>query len=94
VGYTFEWDADKAAANYRKHGITFPEAATAFGDPLAITIPDVRHSVDEDRYALIGRSERDRLLVVMHTDRGHAIRIISARTATPRERRKYAQAER
>ena len=93
MGYTFEWDADKAAANARKHGVTFPEAATAFGDPLAITIPDVRHSMEEDRFALIGRSERGRLLVVMHTDRGHAIRIISARSATPRERRKYEQGE-
>jgi len=93
MAYTFEWDPEKAEANARKHGVSFLEAATAFGDPFAITIDDVRHSVNEERFALLGRSERGRLLVVMHTERGHAIRIISARPATPRETRKYEEGE-
>ncbi|HEU4880672.1 MAG TPA: BrnT family toxin [Longimicrobium sp.] len=87
----FEWDPDKAAANEHKHGVTFPEAGTAFGDPLSVSIPDTRHSTDEDRYILFGRSDRGRLLAVMHTDRGTAIRIISARLVTARERREYEE---
>lgn len=89
--FEFEWDPDKAHANERKHGVSFPEAGTAFGDPLSVTVPDTRHSVDEDRYILFGRSDRGRLLAVMHTDRGTAIRIISARLMTRSERREYEQ---
>lgn len=93
MAYTFEWDAEKDAANLRKHGVTFREAASAFGDPLAITIPDIRHSEEENRYALLANSERGRLLAVMHTERGESIRIISARPATPRERRAYEEGD-
>ena len=66
----FDRDPEKAEANARKHGVTFVEAATAFGDPLAITIDDPRHSVEEERFVLFGRSGRGRLLAVMHTERG------------------------
>lgn len=87
----FEWDPAKAEANQRKHGVSFPEAGTAFGDPLSVTIPDTRHSMDEDRYILFGRSDQGRLLAVMHTERDTAIRIISARLVTARERREYEE---
>jgi len=67
----FTWDPAKAAMNLRKHGVSFEEAATAFGDPLAITIPDPDHSAaGEHRFILIGRSEREHLLVVVHVERG------------------------
>lgn len=91
MGLTFEWDQKKATSNRRKHGVAFDEAATAFGDPLSITIPDPGHSQDEDRFVLIGESFRGRLLVVVHTVRGDTLRLISARTATPTERRTYEQ---
>jgi uncharacterized DUF497 family protein len=87
----FEWDPAKAQANESKHGVRFSEAATAFGDPLSVTVPDTRHSTDEDRYILFGRSDSGRLLAVMHTDRGTAIRLISARLMTARERREYEE---
>jgi uncharacterized DUF497 family protein len=87
----FEWDPDKAAANARKHGVDFDEAGTAFADPLSVTVPDSRHSISEERFVLFGRSDRGRVLAVMHTERGQAIRIISARLATARERREYAE---
>lgn len=87
----FEWDASKAKANARKHGVTFSEAATAFHDPLSVTVADPRHSLLEERLVLFGRSEQGRLLAVMHTERGFRIRIISARSMTPRERREYAE---
>ena len=89
----FEWDPDKALRNARKHGVEFDEAATAFRDPLSITIPDFRHSAVEQRYVLLGQSERGRLLVVMHTDRGNTVRIISARMADSRERRRYEEGD-
>ena len=81
----FTWDAKKAAANLRKHGVGFAEAATA--DPLSITIPDPDHSVGEARFVLIGQSDRRRLVVVAHVERGDLIRIISARPATRHERK-------
>ena len=87
----FEWDSAKARANIEKHGITFDEAATAFEDPLSLTIPDPLHSEKEERFVLIGGSHRSRLLVVVHTDRGDRIRIISARLATRRERRNHEE---
>lgn len=87
----FEWDADKAERNRLKHGVSFPEAATVFGDALAWTFPDPEHSTAEDRYLTIGISEQGRLIVVAHTDRAEAVRIISARLATRRERRYYEQ---
>ena len=85
----FEWDPAKAESNARKHDVTFPEAATAFGDPLSVTVRDPRHSLGEERFVLFGRTDRGRLLAVMHTERGGSIRIISARPVTPRERREY-----
>jgi uncharacterized DUF497 family protein len=85
----FTWDPRKAAANLRKHGVGFPEAATAFADSLSLTIPDPDHSVGEERWILIGQSDRRRLVVVAHVERGELIRIISARPATRRERRTY-----
>jgi uncharacterized DUF497 family protein len=87
----FEWDPAKAAENARKHGVTFQDASTAFGDPLSVTIPDPDHSAREDRFLLLGRSESGRLLVVTHTERWDAIRLISARPASRRERRNYEE---
>ena len=87
----FEWDPEKARANLEKHGVSFEEAMRAFLDPHSITILDPDHSESEDRFALMGRSPAGRLLVVVHTDRGDAIRLISARRATRRERRTYEQ---
>ncbi len=89
---TFEWDAEKAASNEEKHGLSFEEASTAFGDPLSITIDDPDHSEDEARHLLLGTTHTGRLVVVVHTDRDDAVRLISARLATPRERRSYEQA--
>lgn len=85
----FEWDDAKAETNLRKHGVSFPEASTVFADPLALTGYDPRHSDDEDRYLTMGLSADGRLLVVSHTDRGDAVRIISAREATRAERKDY-----
>jgi len=85
----FEWDPEKARSNVQKHGVTFDEASTAFRDPLSATIPDPLHSEDEDRFVLIGYSHRERLLVIVHTYRSHRIRLISARPATKRERRRH-----
>ena len=87
----FEWDPRKAAANLRKHGVTFEEAVSAFADPHSITIPDPDHSIDEDRFILIGRSAMERMLVVVHLERGDRIRLISARLAARRERRTYEE---
>ena len=89
MSLAFEWDPEKARANERKHGVSFDEAATAFGDPLSVTIPDPDHSDDEDRFILLGSTYRGRLLVVVHTERGDNIRIISARLATRTERYAY-----
>ena len=89
MAYTFEWDAEKADANERKHGVTFSEASTAFSDPLSATIDDPDHSRDEQRFVLFGISERGRLLAVMHAERDDVIRIISARRATRTEQREY-----
>ena len=87
----FEWDPNKAEINLRKHGVSFAEAGTVFGDELAITVPDPDHSDDENRYITVGWSNRRRLLIVSHTDRGDKIRIISARELTPRERKTYEE---
>lgn len=82
----FEWDEKKAVTNRAKHGVSFHEAATVFGDPLAITFPDPDHSLREQRFLTFGHSGDDRLLVVAHTARGGKTRIISARKATRNER--------
>ena len=87
----FEWDPEKASSNVQKHGVTFNEAATAFGDPLAITFADPDHSMDENRYLTFGISRLDRLLVVSHTERRGRVRIINARLMTRQERRIYEQ---
>ena len=87
----FEWDPRKAASNLAKHGISFEEAATVFGDPLGRIVDDPRHSSEEERCALLGSSREERLLAVMFVDRGETIRIISARRATRRERRDYEE---
>lgn len=86
MGLAFEWDAKKARQNVKKHGVSFEEAITAFGDPVAKTIPDPLHSEDEDRFVILGQSNRRRLLVVVFTERGDKIRLISARVATRPER--------
>lgn len=85
----FEWDDAKANANIAKHGVEFAEAATVFGDPLAITFYDPDHSDDEDRFLTIGMSVNNRVLLVSHTDRDEVVRIISARVATKAERKGY-----
>jgi len=89
----FSWDPAKAASNLRKHRISFAEGATAFGDPLSITVPDPDHSAGEQRYVLIGFTERGRLVVVAHVERGDEIRIINARFPTRRERKTYEEDE-
>ena len=85
----FEWDPGKSDANLKKHGITFHEASTVFGDLLAITFNDPDHSIREDRFLTFGYSRMNRLLVVVHTERHGRIRIISARLATRLERKIY-----
>lgn len=85
----FEWDSDKAESNLRKHGVTFHEAGTVFNDPFALTSPDPDHSDDEDREVTFGVSRQNRLLVVIHTERGNKTRLISARVATRAEKRSY-----
>jgi len=87
----FVWDREKAAANLRKHGVDFEEAATAFGDPLSITIPDPDHSAGEERWLLVGENGAGRLLVVAYTERANEIRLITARAATRRERQTYEE---
>lgn len=87
----FEWDPRKAAANVAKHGRTFEEAASVFGDPLAAVFLDDVHSIAERREVIIGHSDRNRLLVVGFTERAGRLRIIGARGATIRERRDYEE---
>jgi uncharacterized DUF497 family protein len=87
----FEWDPKKADTNKRKHGVTFQEGATLFGDPLAITFGDPDHSEYEERYITFGLSTQNRLLVVSHADRGNKKRIISARLMTREERKIYEE---
>ncbi|NGZ09171.1 MAG: BrnT family toxin [Nitrospira sp. LK70] len=91
MGYLFEWDPVKAEANVRKHGVTFDEGATVFGDPLNLLMADPDHSLDEERYLLLGVSNRRRLLVVAFGERPPRTRLISARRATRQERRRYEE---
>ncbi len=88
---TVEWDPTKAGTNYRKHGVTFEETASVFADPLSLTIPDPVHSDSEERFIIIGQSIQRRLLVVVHTDRGDRVRIITARVANAHERSTYEE---
>lgn len=87
----FDWDEAKAASNVTKHGVSFEEAASVFGDLLALTFPDPDHSVGEKRLLTFGVSYEDRLLMVVHSERGRTIRIIGARKATRHERGIYEQ---
>ena len=87
----FEWDSEKAALNLERHRISFEEAATAFGDPLSITIGDPDHSEAEGRYVLLVMTFRGRLVIVVHTDRGENVRLIGARLANRRQRQSYEQ---
>ena len=92
MGYSFEWDPDKAASNLKDHGVSFDEATTAFGDLLALNIPDPDHSDGEQRFLVLGMSSRARLIVVAYAERPPNTRIISARIVTPKERREYENA--
>lgn len=93
----FDWDPDKAADNPRKHGVSFEEASTVFGDPLSSAVPDLEHSEHEDRWVTMGMSVQGRLLRVVHVDKEEddalTIRVISARLANRRERNAYEQSE-
>ncbi len=90
--HRFEWDDEKARTNLNKHDVDFNEASTIFDDPMFITFLDEEHSVDEERYITIGLSNKQRLLMVAHTDRGGKIRIISPRKATKNEENFYTEA--
>jgi uncharacterized protein len=87
----FEWDPKKAAENLKKHGVTFQEAATVFGDPLAMTFQDPDHSMKEERQLTFGQSLQRRLIVVSHTRRGQKTRIINARLMDRNERVIYEE---
>ncbi|MCI0626827.1 MAG: BrnT family toxin [Acidobacteria bacterium] len=91
MGYVFEWDPKKAKSNARKHGVTFEEASTVLGDLLALQMPDPDHSLDEERYVVLGRSTRQRILVMSYAERPPRTRLISARQATREERRQYEE---
>jgi uncharacterized DUF497 family protein len=86
MGCKFEWDRKKAVLNIKKHGVSFEDAATAFGDPLSVTILDPKHSDDEDRFLLLGETKDKKLVVVAHTDRKDTLRLINVRPATRQER--------
>jgi hypothetical protein len=87
----FVWDEEKAKANLKKHRVSSDEATTVFLDPFSITIPDPDHSMAEQCYIDIGSSDKGRVLVVVYTERGENIRIISCRKATPSERKLYEE---
>jgi hypothetical protein len=89
AGLEFEWYPAKARENFRKHGVSFEEAITIFGDPRLLTAPDIQHSSEEERFLAIGRSEQERLITLIYTERDERIRIISARLAEKWERREY-----
>lgn len=87
----FEWDENKAASNLSKHGVSFEEAKTVFDDPLYVDFYDPDHSDEEQRYIIVGESNRGRLLIVSYTERGDSIRLISARVVTRCEREVYEE---
>ena len=87
----FEWNQNKAASNLSKHGVSFEEAKTVFDDPLYIDFYDPDHSEDEERYLIVGESNRGRLLIVSYTEREDSIRLISAREVTRTEREAYEE---
>ncbi len=85
------WDPKKAIGNVQKHNVSFEEAKTVFDDPLYVDLYDPDHSEEESRYLIIGQSREGRLLIVSYTERGQAIRIITAREVTPSEREAYEE---
>ena len=85
----FEWDERKATSNEAKHGVSFPEASTAFGDPFHLIIDDPDHSTDEECFILLGMTFAGRLIVAAFVERAEAVRLINARLATKRERSSY-----
>lgn len=87
----FEWYLSKAAANLKKHGVSFEEAKTVFDNPLAVIFDDDLHSIDENREIIIGHSRQNRFLLIAFIERSYSIRIISARLATRQERQDYEQ---
>jgi hypothetical protein len=89
----FEWDQEKAEKNIQNNRVSFNEASTVFNDPLSLTIHDPLHSDKEDRFVIIGNSYKNRLLLVVHVERGDKIRIISARKATRKEKKHYEENE-
>lgn len=91
VDMKFEWDRLKATTNLKKHGISFEEAQTVFENPLAFIFEDEAHSTTEHQEIIIGHSQRNRLLLISFTERPNAIRIVSARLATQKEREDYEQ---
>ncbi len=91
MGYLFEWDPVKAKINLRKHRVSFEEATSVFGDTLAMNMPDPDHSLEENRFILLGLSHKLRLLVVAYAERGRVTRIISAREATRQERKQHEE---
>jgi hypothetical protein len=90
---SFEWDADKAKRNLRDHGVSFEEAETVFDDPFLMTYSDPDHSENEERFLSIGISSKARILMVIHTDRGENIRIVSSRKLTKSERQDYEEGD-
>ena len=93
MALSFVWDPAKAKRNVEKHHVDFGEAATVLLDDLSVTYPDPDHSIDEERYVTFGASARGRLLVVAHAERGHAIRLISAREMTRGEIHYYEESK-
>jgi uncharacterized DUF497 family protein len=89
----FEWDINKATANQKKHDVTFEEASTVLSDDFSITVPDPLHPDNEERWITIGQSDKHRTLIVVHTERGDSIRLISARLANIHEKKRYEQHE-
>ncbi len=87
----FEWDPQKAESNLAKHGISFHEAGTVFGDPLALTFEDPDIASGEYRYITFGLSRLNNYIVISHIDRDNKIRIISARRMTKKERKIYEE---
>ena len=89
----FEWLPERAAANLARHGVSFEEASSVFGDPLATTVPDPDHSAREERLLTTGLSNQQRVVIVRHTEDEDTVRSIGAREATPHERRTYESGE-
>ena len=87
----FEWDPKKATLNLARHGVSFQEATTVFDDMLSVAVPDPDHSIEENRFIIVGQSHRGRLLIVSHVERGDRIRLINARELTRTERSAYEE---